>query len=88
MGRYISYIVLIIILIIGISFAILNASPVTVDYYAAKTTLPLSIVIFGSFVLGIIVGILVMLPKWLSARFSIRRLRKQVKQQSDAVEGE
>lgn len=88
MGRYISYIVLIIIVVIGISFAILNASPVTVDYYAAKTTLPLSIVIFVAFVLGVIVGILVMLPKWLSARFSVRRLRKQIKQQSNTTDSE
>lgn len=78
MGRYLSYVGLIIILVIGVSFAILNASTVTVDYYIAKSTMPLSVVIFIAFVLGLCVGILLMLPKWLGARFKARRLRKQL----------
>lgn len=80
MGRYLSYIGLIIILIIGVSFAILNASFVTVDYYIGQESLPLSVVIFGSFVLGFLVGLLLMLPKLWGARLNARRLRKQLNQ--------
>lgn len=82
MGRYLSYIGLIIIVIIGISFAILNASPITVDYYLGQATMPLSVVIFVSFVLGIMVGLLLMFAKWLGACLTIRRLRKKLNHQT------
>ena len=57
--RIFSYILILVILIIGITFAILNHAPVTINYYVGQRTLPLSLLLTFSFVIGCLLGLLV-----------------------------
>ena len=43
--RYISYLILLIIILIGISFAVLNSESVTFHYYGGARGLPLSVLL-------------------------------------------
>lgn len=68
--RIISAIIILIILILGISFAFLNAEPVIVNYYLGSSKFPLSLLLVLVFGCGALIGIVVSLPIWL-------RLKKQ-----------
>jgi len=61
--RLFSLIILLLILLLGASFAIINASDVTVNYYFGNFTLPLSFLLMLTFVFGIIVGVFAMLGR-------------------------
>lgn len=69
----------ILVLVIGIGFAALNAAPVTLDYFLGRidTTLPwvLLVTLVGGFVLGLIVAGFALL----GARRDSRRLRRQLR---------
>lgn len=47
-----------ILLIIGILFAVLNAEPVTLHYYFGDKHIPLSLVLITAIILGAILGII------------------------------
>lgn len=76
--RIFSYLIILILVIVGVTFAILNADSVTVHYYIGIKQLPLSLLILCSFAVGIIIGLLVM--GWLVLRLKIknRSLRKRL----------
>lgn len=57
--RIFSYLALLIILILGVSFAILNATPVTINYYIGQQHIPLSLLLVIAFALGCLIGIFV-----------------------------
>lgn len=75
--RLITPITLLIIVILGSSFAIINAAEVTVHYYIGKVTMPLSFLLIFTFALGALTGVLSMLGRLL-------RLKKQVWQAQHA----
>lgn len=84
--RYVSYIIIIILILLGITFAVLNSDKVTVHYYAGQRDLPLSLLMALSFAIGILFGFLVMLPKIFRHRFNARRLRKKLKHAEEEIE--
>ena len=53
-----SYLIVLLLLILGVTFALLNASPVTIHYYLGVSQLPLSLLLIISFALGIIIALL------------------------------
>ena len=59
--KILSFVVFVIIVIIGISFACLNAQPATINFYLEKMSLPLSLIIVlslgGGCLLGLFAGI-------------------------------
>jgi len=57
--RIITYIFLLIILIVGVTFACLNAEPVTINYYVGKHSLALSLLLALVFAIGAILGLIV-----------------------------
>lgn len=57
--RIISYFLMLIILIFGMTFAILNSASVTIDYYLGHSTLPLSLLLVIVFALGCFIGMFV-----------------------------
>lgn len=62
--------------LIGISFAVLNAHSVKVNYYLGSKEIPLSLLLLLSFVLGIIIGLLCLYPRIVRLRLELRRLRR------------
>ena len=66
-----------VIALLGLSFAILNANPVMVDYYIGAREIPLSFLLVVVFILGIFLGFLSSIPTYLRLKCEIRRLMRE-----------
>ncbi|OGT30814.1 MAG: hypothetical protein A3E87_07175 [Gammaproteobacteria bacterium RIFCSPHIGHO2_12_FULL_35_23] len=84
--RYIGYLIVIVLLIVGISFAILNSEAVPVNYYIATKHVPLSLLMVICFGIGVIIGILILFLKMVRLRIHNRLLRRQVSKLKQEVE--
>ena len=84
--RYFSYAIIIVLILLGITFAVLNNGKVTVHYYTGNRDMPLSLAMAISFAVGIILGLFVMLPKVLRLRMRNRRLARKLKNHSKEIE--
>lgn len=56
--RYFGYILCCLLMLAGFGFSILNAEPVTLNYYLASSQIPLSLLLVAVLGLGIIVGLM------------------------------
>jgi uncharacterized integral membrane protein len=74
--RLLSIITLTFAVLLGMSFAILNADFVTVHYYVGTKSVPLSLLILGAWIFGIIVGLLISALKILGLRMELRRQQR------------
>ncbi len=76
--RIFTLIFIVIILLMGISFSILNANIVSFHYYFGVAKLPLSLLLTVTFILGLFVGLLVIVIPFFRAKITQRRLRTQL----------
>lgn len=76
--RCITYIFLIILFILGLIFAGLNADLVSVNYYWGTERLPLSLLAILSFILGGLLGLLTALITYIKLKYANRRLRHRL----------
>ena len=77
--RILSYIILLVIIGLGISFATLNSEAVTLQYYVGHKTLPLSLLLVSVFATGCLLGILVGLGIVIRLKLKNYRLRQRLK---------
>jgi lipopolysaccharide assembly protein A len=77
--KIITYIIILGVIIFGISFAILNAEPVTLHYYLGAQQFPLSLIMILSFSLGLILGLVMMSVILLHLKADKYRLNKKIK---------
>ena len=75
--RIVTYLLLLIIILIGITFAVLNPSIVTVNYYIGQKKLALSLLLVSVFALGCFLGLLV--GGWLALKVKIKNYRLKQK---------
>ncbi|MEO8401106.1 MAG: lipopolysaccharide assembly protein LapA domain-containing protein [Gammaproteobacteria bacterium] len=68
--RIITFLLLLIIILIGVTFAALNPDVVTVHYYLGQKDLPLSLLLVLVFALGCFLGLLV--GGWLLLKVKIK----------------
>lgn len=78
MSRIISVILFITVIILGAGFTAINMTSVDIHYYLGVFSLPLSVVIIVSIVLGTALGGLVLSMSIMSLRYENRRLRKKL----------
>lgn len=78
MRRIIGLIALLVVVLFGLSFALLNAHPVSVDYYFGELGLPLSLLLVFMLIIGAGIGVLGCLSLLLSKANQVRRMRKQL----------
>ncbi len=71
--RIVTYLLLLIIILIGITFAVLNPAIVTMNYYVGQKTLPLSLLLVSVFALGCFLGLAV--GGWLALKVKIKNYR-------------
>jgi len=76
--RIVNIILIIFLLIVGITFAILNADPVTINFYVGEDKLPLSFLLVLAFLTGALVGLLIALGVFFRARRENRNLQKRI----------
>lgn len=84
--RYLYSIFALIVTLVVISFTALNSHPVLVNFYFSTSKLPLTALLFLVLLLGIILGIMVMLPMVIKAKFRARKDRRLAKQTSEEVD--
>ncbi len=77
MKRLISFVVLLAVLVVGIYFGLLNADPVTINYYFGTYETPLSLVMVVSVLLGALLGAIASIGIVFRMRKRINRLRRE-----------
>lgn len=84
--RFISYLLIIIIVVLGATFAMLNSGNVTLNYYIGQQVLPLSMLLIVFFTAGCLLGLLVGLGMMCSTKIKNYRLQKQLKTAEKEIE--
>jgi len=77
--RIMSYLFLLIIVLIGVTFATLNADKVTIHYYLGSSSMPLSLLLVLVLALGSLLGMIVVFWLLLKVKIKNYRLRQRLK---------
>lgn len=84
--RIISYLCLLIIVILGITFATLNSESIALNYYVGHRNMPLSLLLVMVFAVGCLLGILVSSWIVIKAKIQNHNLRKRLKLTEKEIE--
>ena len=79
MTRVVGLIFILVVLIFGLSFAVLNAESVQINYYFGMYQMPLSLILVIAFVIGALFGAVVNVGMILRLKRQIFRLRKEAR---------
>lgn len=79
MARVIGLIFILIVLVFGLTFAVMNAESVHLNYYFGVYQMPLSLVLVIAFVGGALFGAVVNVGMMLRLKRQISRLRKEAR---------
>lgn len=79
MKRIITYLLALLVALVVLSFAVMNAAPVHLDYYFSSVDAPLSLIVVIAITVGACMGVLSMVGIVLRQRREIGKLRKSVK---------
>jgi putative membrane protein len=77
--RILTFIVLIIVLLLGITFASINANTVTFDFYFNSTEISLSLLLAYTLGIGILLGFISPTFSILKLKNCVRKLKSQLK---------
>ena len=78
MVRIIYLILIMLLVIFGIVFAVLNAEPVKLNYYFGSSDVPLSLTLVLAMVVGAVLGVLASASLIISSKREATKLRKSV----------
>ncbi len=78
MRRIVGLALLLVVVLFGLSFSLLNADPVTLDYYFGVLSLPLSLLMVLMIIVGSLVGVMSCMAMTLSRGREMRRLRRRL----------
>lgn len=78
MIRFINLFFFLIVIVAGLSFAVINAEQVQLNYYFGSRSAPLSLTLVVTLALGAVLGVLASLGVIVRLRRQVARLRKQV----------
>ncbi len=84
--RIFSYLILLLLLFIGVTFACLNADPVSVHYYLGDATLPLSLLLILVLGVGILLGLFAGFVMFLKQKKITKQLKNRIKIVEQEVE--
>lgn len=79
MKRIVMMAVLLVVAMFGLSFALINAGPVKLNYYLGTIEAPLSLVLVFALALGAGLGVLATMGVVVKQKRELARLRKSVK---------
>jgi putative membrane protein len=84
--RIFSYIFVILIILLGISFATLNSGAIDINYYIGHRVMPVSLLIAGVFAVGCLLGIMVGLWILFKTKLKNYRLKQKLKYAEKEIE--
>ena len=79
MARLFGFLMMVILVVIGLSFAVLNSEPVMLNYYFGNREIPLSLIVVGSLAMGALFGVLASLGVIIKLKSQTSGLRKKVR---------
>lgn len=79
MGRLLGFLFLVVLVVLGLSFAVLNAQSVSLNYYFGYRDIPLSMVVVLSIAVGAVIGVLVSAGLILRMKAQTRQLRRKLR---------
>ncbi len=86
MVRLIGFLLLIVLIVLGLSFAVLNAQPVSLNYYLGYREIPLSMIVVLSLAAGAVIGVLVSMGIILRLKARVVHLRRELRRSEQAAE--
>ncbi len=79
MLNIITIIFFIILIILGLSFSLLNSTPVELNYYFSRIQLPLAFALVTALVIGVLFGALAVLSMVVKLKRETMRLKKTIR---------
>lgn len=79
MKRIIIFTLLLLVALLGLSFSLMNAEPVTLNYYFGKLQAPLSLVLVIALAFGAVMGVLASMWVVITQKREMAKLRKAAK---------
>lgn len=79
MARLLGFLFLVVLVVLGLSFAVLNAQSVSLNYYFGYRDIPLSMVVVLSLAAGAVIGVLVSAGLILRMKAQTRQLRRKLR---------
>jgi putative membrane protein len=76
--RFIITLYYLVLIVLGISFAALNASAVTVHFYFSTINIPISILIMITLGVGIVLGVLIFLSRYWRLKSEHRKIKQRL----------
>ncbi len=84
--KIISYLIILIIILVGVSFAVLNAEPVVISYFFGSRKIQLSLLLVLTLGCGALIGLFICLFPYLNLKRKNTKLRKRVQVAEKEVE--
>ncbi len=84
--RILTYLFLLIIILLGASFALLNSNVVDVNYFFGHKAVPVSLLIVSVFAVGSVLGMLMMVWLLIKEKMQNHHLQKQLKLAQKEIE--
>jgi len=79
MGRLLGIILLIVLVVLGLTFAVLNSQPVALNYYFGARDIPLSLIVVVALAIGAVTGVLASLGSIIRLKQQAGSLRRQLR---------
>jgi putative membrane protein len=79
MKRILIFIVGLLLVVLGLSFTVMNAAEVQLNYYFGTLAAPLSLVVVGAIAAGAVLGVLASLGMILGQKREMAKLRRTMK---------
>ena len=79
MKRLLGFLLLLVVVVVGLAFAVLNAQTVQLHYYFGSTDAPLSLVLVLVLAVGAVLGVVASLGMVVGQRRELGRLQRKVK---------
>jgi len=79
MFRLVGFVFLVVLVVLGLSFAVLNSQPVSLNYYFGYRDIPLSMIVVLSLAGGAMIAVLVSASLILRLKTRVARLRRQLR---------
>lgn len=86
MARILAFVIVVLVVTLALSFAVLNARPVPLDFYFGTREIPLALALVLALVGGAVLGVAASLAMVLRARGEARRLRRSARRAEEELE--
>ncbi len=82
----VNLIIVVFVLILSVVFALQNSTVVTLKFFKFSTTQSLAMILVVSFLLGIIITLILMIPYYFRYRKKTSQLKREIKELSSKIE--